>query len=269
MKKTHLFCAVPKDTASLVESQKRFTLIELLTVIAVIALLAAILMPALQQAREKGYSANCHSNLRQLGIFFDLYCDNHDGWYPPLTDGTRSWDYAFDPVSYLPDDDDPGLLMLGVGSAAKSNQVYACPAFTGLFNDQWASKYSGFGYNEFLGFEYNSYSDTVLWQGVKVSQVELPSKTLLLSDCGYINSADDTLQAASFLRSPLGRDGVVSTSGTASFIHLGKNNSLMTDGHVEVFSQAFIANQSSWNIVDGKRVGYLSQDNYLYDPDKE
>jgi prepilin-type N-terminal cleavage/methylation domain-containing protein/prepilin-type processing-associated H-X9-DG protein len=58
-----------------------FTLIELLVVISIIALLIALLLPALSQARESGRAAQCGSNLRQMGVFMEVYAEDHNGCY--------------------------------------------------------------------------------------------------------------------------------------------------------------------------------------------
>ena len=73
-------------------SQVGFTLIELLVVIAIIALLMAILMPALQRVKEQARTISCRSNLRQYGIAERLYLDDCEGnfpnpWYWLYSDG--------------------------------------------------------------------------------------------------------------------------------------------------------------------------------------
>ncbi len=62
--------------------KKAFTLIELLVVIGVISLLMAILLPALERARNQAYAIICRSNLKQWGIVFAAYLDDHDGHLP-------------------------------------------------------------------------------------------------------------------------------------------------------------------------------------------
>ena len=57
-----------------------FTLIELLVVIAIIAILAAMLMPALQQARERAKAVNCTSQIKQISQAQQFYTDDSDGW---------------------------------------------------------------------------------------------------------------------------------------------------------------------------------------------
>jgi len=64
--------------------QKKFTLIELLVVIAIIAILAAMLMPALQQARERGKTVSCMNNLKQLGIQVNTYYSSFDDFLMPF-----------------------------------------------------------------------------------------------------------------------------------------------------------------------------------------
>jgi prepilin-type N-terminal cleavage/methylation domain-containing protein/prepilin-type processing-associated H-X9-DG protein len=63
----------------IVKRQRAFTLIELLVVIAIIAVLMAILMPALNRAREQGKRAMCIGNLRQLTLAWIMYADENDG----------------------------------------------------------------------------------------------------------------------------------------------------------------------------------------------
>jgi len=66
--------------------KKNFTLIELLVVIAIIAILAAILLPALQAARERANASSCVSNLKQVGTFGSMYLnDNRSMWPTPPT----------------------------------------------------------------------------------------------------------------------------------------------------------------------------------------
>ncbi len=61
------------------EAKKGFTLIELLVVIAVIALLMAILMPALQRVKRQAATVACLSNLKQWGLYFSMYTNDYDG----------------------------------------------------------------------------------------------------------------------------------------------------------------------------------------------
>ena len=73
------------------KNRNRFTLIELLVVIAIIAILAAILLPALQQARERAMSSNCISNLKNSATVARMYTDMSRNLWPggDVTNGDR------------------------------------------------------------------------------------------------------------------------------------------------------------------------------------
>ena len=69
-------------------NQSPFTLIELLIVIAIIAILASMLLPALRVARDKTKEIACVGNLRQIGVAAAMYLSDHDGYFFRFWDGT-------------------------------------------------------------------------------------------------------------------------------------------------------------------------------------
>src|SRR5437588_10691824 len=87
-------------------SKAGFTLIELLVVIAIIGVLVALIMPAVQAARESANRAKCQNNLKQLGIAAQEYHDSFNtfpgGWYciPQVTDPMANTPGAANCVPY-------------------------------------------------------------------------------------------------------------------------------------------------------------------------
>jgi len=85
-------------------NKKAFTLVELLIVVAIIAILLAVLVPTLNKVRESTRRVVCASNLRQIGLLLEYYCADHKGAYPSLYSG---W-YRFGASAYRYDYDGDG-----------------------------------------------------------------------------------------------------------------------------------------------------------------
>ena len=108
-----------------------FTLIELLVVIAIIAVLAALLFPVFAQAKAKAKQAGCFSNLRQIGVAFELYMADHDDRLPDRRDLKGSLPGGYRPwTSWPASDPRSGWAAVALEPYTKSHAVFRCSALS-------------------------------------------------------------------------------------------------------------------------------------------
>lgn len=224
-----------------------FTLVELLVVIAVIAILAALLMPALARARSKGQGMTCINNLRQLSIACFTYTDDardrlpynlgHSDIYKAVS---RNYYYNWTtPVmNWELDSDNTNRVLLtrgGIGPyVSKVDSVYRCPADRVLSDLQvsagWVTRVRSISMNAMAGDagEYTRSGSNVNNPGYKqyfkLGQILHPVQTFL-----FIDEHPDSINDGYFLNT---HNSGKWTDLPASY-HDGGANLTFADGHAE------------------------------------
>jgi len=110
-------------------SPSAFTLIELLVVVAIIAILASLLLPALARAQGSARRSACVSNQRQLGLAWLMYLADHADRFPDRRDLKRSLPGGYMPWTTWPKSDPrAGWAAVVLGNGVPEGRVWACPA---------------------------------------------------------------------------------------------------------------------------------------------
>ncbi|MEM9110187.1 MAG: prepilin-type N-terminal cleavage/methylation domain-containing protein [Planctomycetota bacterium] len=251
-----------------VRNRSAFTLIELLVVISIIALLIAILLPALGAARESARSIQCLSNLRQFAIAATSYAADENGSLPLSFDysefptRTLHWDFETDLATF---EVKPGLMWRG----RTDPMVHQCPSFEGASATLVPEPHTGYNYNtSYLGGFINN-SAAPVFSSARIESVLSPSATVMFGDGEWAGGANKSMRAPlSLAGDPDGPQDYAAgfvgrEAGTQGYRHQGATNIAHVDGHAESWQDRFMAGDLTGAVADG--TGFLSEDNSLYD----
>lgn len=215
------------------EQQRAFTLVELLVVIAVIAILAALLLPALGRSKDAAQRIKCVSNLRQLALATQLYWNDNNGACfrfggTESNNGRVYWfgwiETASTPEGIRAFDATQGALY----AYLQGRGVELCPSLNyalAQFKLKATGATYGYGYNWHLSTPTNR-------PAIKISQIERPTEIALLADSAQVN----TFQPPASHSNPMLEEWYyVSTNrneATAHFRHAQRATAVFCDGHV-------------------------------------